>query len=383
MKCTLMNKNTKIFDFEIDYDYNIINIYDIYNIEYAPYMLLSFSDFIDLIHKTNEWFNKRSIPSWRKQLQSLFEKLNVKSSEELVSKSYGLSLSDQYWFKEYNSDIKWENINFFTNDFEYEAYFDASLGISSNSSSKISLYSPNNTTDGMIQKAWIIDNKKRYLLKGSYGRLNIEPINEWLASEIARRMGFDYCNYEITIYKDLLVSKCECFINECEELIPASQIFNNDKKSNNETDFGYYVRIIKKHGIENAEQKLKEMFLIDYLIGNYDRHLNNFGIIRNVETLKWERTAPIFDSGSSMCSNAKNVEEINLENTVCKFFTNTEMNTNDLYNYLNLNKFDLSPLKGLDLEYKKMLKKYQKYTMIIDEVIDKLSLELSKRINNK
>ena len=35
MKCTLMNKNTKVLNFELDIDNNITNIYEIFNIEYA------------------------------------------------------------------------------------------------------------------------------------------------------------------------------------------------------------------------------------------------------------------------------------------------------------------------------------------------------------
>lgn len=33
---------------------------------------------------------------------------------------------------------------------------------------------------------------------------------------------------------------------------------------------------------------------------NTDRHMNNFGIIRDSKTLKWLHMAPIFDSGNSM-----------------------------------------------------------------------------------
>ena len=42
------------------------------------------------------------------------------------------------------------------------------------------------------------------------------------------------------------------------------------------------------------------MIFLDYLIMNVDRHLNNLGIIRNVNTLKWISAAPIFDSGEAM-----------------------------------------------------------------------------------
>ena len=42
------------------------------------------------------------------------------------------------------------------------------------------------------------------------------------------------------------------------------------------------------------------MIVCDYLIANYDRHYRNFGAIHNIDTLKWMRIAPIFDSGSSL-----------------------------------------------------------------------------------
>ena len=40
--------------------------------------------------------------------------------------------------------------------------------------------------------------------------------------------------------------------------------------------------------------------MLDYLIANEDRHLNNVGILRNEETLEWIGMAPIYDSGSSL-----------------------------------------------------------------------------------
>jgi hypothetical protein len=41
---------------------------------------------------------------------------------------------------------------------------------------------------------------------------------------------------------------------------------------------------------------------LDYLIVNRDRHYNNFGFIRDAESLEWHGLAPIFDSGTSLWS---------------------------------------------------------------------------------
>lgn len=381
MKCTLMNKNTKVLNFELDENNNIVNVYDIYDIKYAPLIVYgaTVNPAKSLIKELNKWFKGRGIPSWRKELESLLEKLNVSSKEELLNKAYGLSLSDQYWFKDFESEsVKWDDINFFTNSFEYEAYLNASLSVGE--SSNISLKSPNNTTDGMIQKAWVIENNKRVLIKGTYSSLRTEPINEWLASEIARRLGFDYTDYKIDIYKNKLVSKCECFINENEELISAYQIFEAFKKNNNETDFGFYIRILKEHGIIDAEGKVKQMFLVDYLIGNFDRHLNNFGIIRNVNTLKWEKVAPIYDSGESMYANINNYYDIN-DVVKIKYFNDSNMNINELIKIFDFSKYDFSKLTDLPNLYKEILNKYKDYIFINDEIIDRIVNLFALRID--
>ncbi len=49
----------------------------------------------------------------------------------------------------------------------------------------------------MLQKGWIIENDKRVLVKGIYQTSREEPINEWLASEICKRLDFYHCEYTI------------------------------------------------------------------------------------------------------------------------------------------------------------------------------------------
>lgn len=39
--------------------------------------------------------------------------MEIHSSVELLERCSGLSLSDQYWIKEENSDIEWNDIDFF------------------------------------------------------------------------------------------------------------------------------------------------------------------------------------------------------------------------------------------------------------------------------
>ena len=175
------------------------------------------NDLNDTPFRTNlsEWFKGRGIPSWRDKLDLLLHRLDITAPSELLDKAFGLSLSDQYWLKPYNLDVKYDDINFFDNDFEYSEFLEASLSKNSKViTNEQSLKTPNNTTDGMLKKAWIIENGTRYLLKGGYKNELLQPFNEVLASEISRRLSFKHVPYTIDTYKDTIVSKCPCFINK-------------------------------------------------------------------------------------------------------------------------------------------------------------------------
>ena len=167
-----MNKNTEVLLTEYDSaSSTFTKIYEVYNIEYAPYILKNLyneKDFNDNSFRINisKWFQGRGIPSWRDKLDILLHRLNIIAPSELLDKSFGLSLSDQYWLKPINTSISYDDINFFDNDFDYTEFLEASLSKNSNSIvSASSLNTPNNTTDGMLRKAWIIENDTRYLLK--------------------------------------------------------------------------------------------------------------------------------------------------------------------------------------------------------------------------
>ena len=225
MKRILMNKNTPVLVAEYNTTLNVFDrMYEIIDINYAPLIIKNYyeeeQDALILLKRLGEWFNGRGIPSWRDKLDLLLHRLNIETPTELLDKAFGLSLSDQYWLKPYDLEIKYDDINFFDNDFDYAEFLEASLSLDSKTIKKeASLKTPNNTTDGMLKKAWVIENKTRYLLKGGYKNEILQPFNEVLASMICERLGFDHVTYTLDTYKDTVVSKCPCFINKNTELI--------------------------------------------------------------------------------------------------------------------------------------------------------------------
>ena len=387
MKCILMNKNNEVLFANYDTATGVFTeIYDVFNIDYAPYILNSFyvkGDINNTIFRTNlsEWFKGRGIPSWRDKLDLLLHRLNVNAPCELLNKAFGLSLSDQYWLKPSNTNIKYEDINFFDNDFDYAEFMEASLSKNSQVIKNISsLKTPNNTTDGMLKKAWIIENNTRYLLKGGYKNDTLQPFNEFLASEICKRLGFNHVEYTLDTYKDTIVSKCPCFITKDTELITCHQIMNNIKIPNNETYYEEYIKILEEKGIKDARIKLENMYILDFLIMNEYRHLNNFGIIRDVNTLKWLDIAPIFDNGQSLNIEYYDEEEMHIRGEG-KLFYEIKSFDEIIKVVKNIKRIDINKLENLPEWFDNLLHKYQKLSGYSDTKINKLCILLNRQIN--
>lgn len=303
------------------------------------------------------------------------------NSYELLDKAFGLSLSDQYWVKPYDLDIKYDDINFFDHDFDYSEFMEASLSLNG---SKIrresSLKTPNNTTDGMLRKAWVIEDGVRYLLKGGYKNETLQPFNEVFASMICERLGFDHVPYTLDTYKDMVVSKCPCFINKDTELITAQQIRNNMPRHNDEEDYEDYIKVLENGAVKNARTKLENMYILDFIIMNEDRHLNNFGIIRDVNTLKWLDVAPIFDNGQSLNIADYNEGEIIISG-YGRLFYEVKPFDEILKVVKDIKRVDVSKLDGIVEEFDKLLHEYQSITNMSDRKISNVCSLLNRQID--
>ena len=387
MKCILMNKNVEVLIAEYNETSKFFDqIYEVKNINYAPYILKSYyieSDINNTPFRTNlsEWFKGRGIPSWRDKLDLLLHRLNITAPYELLDKAFGLSLSDQYWLKPYDSNILYVDINFFDNDFDYAEFMEASLSTNSITITKEeSLKTPNNTTDGMLKKAWIIKNGTRYLLKSGYKNETLQPFNEVLASEICKRLGFNHVEYTIDTYKDIVVSKCPCFITKDTEFITCYQIRNDMKRHDNLEDYEEYIKKLEDNNIDDVREKVENMFILDYIIMNEDRHLNNFGIIRDVNTLKWLDVAPIFDNGQSLNIEYYDEEEVHISGNG-RIFYEVKPFDEIIKVVKDLNRIDISKLDGIVEWFDNLLHKYQNLTKMSDGRINRLCILLNRQIN--
>ena len=382
MQVYLMNKDNDVMKLEFLEDKNLFSkVINIKNICYAPLSIYkTYQDNKDVLTEVNKWFKGRNIPIWRDNLFYLLKRLNVKTNDELLMKSYALSLSDQYWIKPCNSNLKYKDINFFENNFGYSDFLDVTFS-NTNINRKISLMTPNNTTDGRLKKTWIIENGKRILIKGGYKDNPNAPLNEYLASMICKSLGINHVDYDLDVINGKLVSKCENFIDSNTEFITAHSILKGELTSDYKENYERYIKILEANGINDARDNLEDLILLDYLIMNVDRLLNNLGIIRDVNNLKWISIAPIFDSGEAM-----NLEMLDDDTMVINDNGRLFNEVVHFDNFLELirknRKYNLEKLENIINEYEFVLKKYQCISKMSDKNIYNLCYLLKKKKKN-
>ncbi len=298
MKCTLMHKRKAVAEMELDESTGfILKISEIYDAAHLPVGISCKNGIADR-KALNEWWTDRSIPASRSGVRNALEHLNISNTKMLLVRCFGLSLSDQYWIKPQNEDITWDAINFFNNPFS-EDIGDVLFGTPKNMEG-FDFSSPDNTSDGCLKKRWKLINGKRCLVKGGSDLARQQPFNEVIATKIMERLGIPHVAYELIWDSGSPYSVCEDFVTADTELVSAWRILQTQKKPNNVSVYQHFVNCCQELGVTDIVKSLDRMLVLDYIIANEDRHLNNFGLLRNAETLEWIGFAPIYDSGSSL-----------------------------------------------------------------------------------
>ena len=345
MKYTLMHKNICAADIEIDEDTGVISLIgDIYAKEHLPVGTVHIMQHREIIDKAvlNKWWTGRSIPASRTGIKETLEILGIYSTELLLTKSLGLSLSDHYWVRPTDSDMTWESVNFFDNDFS-DDIGDVLFGAAAKSIN-FNYSSPDNTSDGNLQKRWKIINGKRCLIKSGSAPFRQEPFNEVIASLILDRLGIEHIPYTLTWIDDKPYSVCGNFVTKKTELISAARVMQIRPKANNENEYLHFVNIAGDLGIDIVPM-LDRMIVFDHIIANEDRHFGNFGLLRDPETLDWIGAAPIFDNGTSLWHD-KLTPQIPTAELICKPFKRThgeQLRLVSTFDWL-----DLSLLDGIE-----------------------------------
>lgn len=215
-------------------------------------------------------------------------------------------------------------------------------------------------TPGCFLKAYEeVDGKRLYYKLSNYdsyqGVFGHECVNEIIVSRVMDVLGIPHVTYDLIHAKIVLdgretetwISVSENFRKENEEKL-AYDLYYDLEKEGNESPLEFAIR--KGWGLY-----MYQMFCIDYITANRDRHGSNLEVLRN-ENDDSTRMAPLFDQGVSLLFSTYG-DEKSLENAdVMKDFpVNNYIGSRSLEYNLSLipQDFDLkiNPLKPEDKDH--------------------------------
>lgn len=205
-----------------------------------------------------------------------------------------LSLTDVYWVRARGEDTTFEQISLFANSLS-NAFVDVSLRGRQLTVENAELVTSQDQardigTPGVAPKAWVRENGEFYLLNDGDER-DVEA--EILASKIIDCFDIRHVSYSESFFDGTRVSRCKIISSESMSLVPVEYIeiycLNRNKDK-------------MKFILAKDSYSYHMMNIIDYLVGNVDRHCGNWGFEVDNATNRIGKLYPLMDFNKAFLS---------------------------------------------------------------------------------
>ena len=222
-----------------------------------------------------KFLESRVIPKNREFVDQILSNFGLSHNDTIgiINICKGLSLNDCYWVVEEGFDGKFADYNLYDNNFTRTLALIAYTGYGSNTKKGFTS-SPEFTTNGMLKKCWRRENGI-YLYKGGtsgFANSGNEPYSEYYASQIAKAMGLDHVEYNLSKWKGELCSTCELFTSKEVSYVPIFRFVD----TNSLYEVSNFLRALG----DEYYNAFADMLIFDALICNTDRHFGNVCVIK-------------------------------------------------------------------------------------------------------
>lgn len=283
----LMNKNTPVQDFCTRRD-EFGDIEIVAGKQYAHKMPLGFVNL-------QAFLEGRMAPRHRKHINEIWERFQCEDLEGFFRVSHATSLNDTYWVRSAEESLRWEDVSLYTNQFNdwiARVAFDGHF-----CGSPLSAPSPEFGTDGRFAKCWVRVADSIRLYKAGSDTFGTEPISEYLASQLAIAFCRDAVQYDLVLYHDRLASTCALFTSEELGLVKGQALLHEMVQKSQTILVKDILALYERYGFGDF---CRRMFIFDALCLNVDRHLGNFGMLFDTDTLQICAPAPLYDNNRSL-----------------------------------------------------------------------------------
>ena len=160
---------------------------------------------------------------------------------------------------------------------------------------------------GASEKVWLVNSNNNQIGLFKYPKdvNTTEHVSEKIASVIAKTIDVPCAKVDIGTYNQRLGSMSYLINNNRQGILEGIHLLglSYDRKQlyDKEKDEYYSLDVILNSLSQyNLEKKFLNVVVFDYLIGNSDRHQNNWALL--ISDFKYIDLCPLYDNGSSLCS---------------------------------------------------------------------------------
>ena len=239
------------------------------------------------------WCASRILTPDRKYAKEIMNALGLKQAvtdrdrAEIAISYHCLSLTDVYWVREKGEAIRYADVNLYEHSLS-NAFVDVALCGKSLTAQNAGMLKAEDAagdvaTAGVAPKAWVRRDGTFWLYKDG-DRKEVEA--ELLASRIAQCFRVDQVEYIPADFEGETVSACRLMTSPSQSIVPAEYVAVY--AVNHGTSLSAIVQKKDAYGFHM-------MNVIDYLVGNTDRHWGNWGFYTDNRTNKLTKLHPLMD----------------------------------------------------------------------------------------
>lgn len=260
------------------------------------------------------WLRQRSLDTSRTNSRFVLRELDSDKADitQIVLSVNAATITDNFWIRENGSEKTYEQTRFHQDHLAKVALLGSSAGIVVPPDH----HSPELTNIGTFEKCWHLENGQWWLYKRG------DPENTF--SELAVQSIGRYLNLNMAVYEyvsreeigNIFDCRAPASISTVKTLDFTGGILNFEPAADlgcKKNDAVKNYQILKKLS-PAAAQEYEKMVLLDALTYNIDRHLYNFGVLRDQATGHVISLAPAYDHNLSLSMALMDYKQIMADN---------------------------------------------------------------------
>ena len=250
------------------------------------------------------WLASRAIDTHRTNSRLLKKVLRLKTSDdaETALAVNAATITDQYWVKPEGSELCWEDVRFKENFFDTLA-----LRGDPDSFSRKPSRTPELTNTGSFEKCWRLINGAWWMYKNGN---QLEYFSELFICRLGEKLGLDMAHYELD---DNYIRSMDFTHGTKVNFEPISALMGENE------DYSDCYDAILALAPALAEQYLRIVWL-DTVCFNMDRHRENYGILRDVDTGEILSMAPNYDNNIALIARGYPASASRIGDGLIRFF---------------------------------------------------------------